>query len=73
LAARLCERHDHIEEFGNGVFRHACHLGLEAIASNRLSSPIAAADRRLAQIQNPATPAVKREAEEDWGKERWRG
>jgi len=22
--------------------------------------------------KNPAAPAVKREAEEDWGKERWR-
>jgi ATP-dependent DNA ligase len=26
----------------------------------------------LAEIKNPEAPAVKREAEEDWGKERWR-
>jgi len=24
------------------------------------------------KMKNPAAPAVKREAEEDWGKERWR-
>ena len=24
------------------------------------------------QFKNPAAPAVRREAEEDWGKERWR-
>jgi hypothetical protein len=30
--------------------------------------PVAA----LGQSKNPAAPAVKREAEEDWGKERWR-
>jgi hypothetical protein len=24
------------------------------------------------KFKNPAAPAVKREAEEEWGKERWR-
>jgi hypothetical protein len=24
------------------------------------------------KMKNPAAPAVKREAEEDWGKERWK-
>jgi hypothetical protein len=24
------------------------------------------------KFKNPATPAVKQEAEEEWGKERWR-
>jgi hypothetical protein len=23
-------------------------------------------------VKNPAAPAVRREAEEDWGRERWR-
>jgi ATP-dependent DNA ligase len=27
---------------------------------------------RWLKFKNPAAPAVKREAEEDWGKERWR-
>ena len=29
-------------------------------------------DDRLAQDENPEAPAVKREAEEEWGKDRWR-
>jgi hypothetical protein len=28
--------------------------------------------RDWVKAKNPAAPAVKREAEEDWGKERWR-
>ena len=27
---------------------------------------------RWLKFKNPAAPAVKREAEEDWGKEKWR-
>jgi hypothetical protein len=27
---------------------------------------------RLVEDENPTAPAVKREAEEDWGKDRWR-
>jgi hypothetical protein len=29
-------------------------------------------DRSQRARSNPAAPAVKREAEEDWGKEKWR-
>jgi hypothetical protein len=32
----------------------------------------AAAPGHWPKFKNPATPAVKREAEEEWGKERWR-
>jgi hypothetical protein len=44
-------------------------MGLEAIVSKRLGislqfRPVA----RLAEVQNPLAPAVKREAEEEWGR-----
>ena len=50
----------------------ACQLGCEGIVSKRLSSPYRSgcSDHWL-KIKNPAAPAVKREAEEDWGDKRW--
>ena len=64
---RLNEHMEHPE--GAVVFQHACKMGLEGIVSKRLGSryrsgPIAG----LAKFKNPEAPAVKREAEEDWGK-----
>jgi bifunctional non-homologous end joining protein LigD len=49
------------------VFKHACTLGCEGIVSKRLDSPYKSGrvDHWL-KIKNPAAPAVKREAEEDW-------
>jgi ATP-dependent DNA ligase len=39
--------------------------------SKRLGSPyVSGRSRRWIKSKNPAAPAVKREAEEDWGKER---
>jgi hypothetical protein len=50
----------------------ACKLGLEGIVSKRLGSPYRSGrSRHWVKSKNPAAPAVKREAEEDWGKERW--
>jgi bifunctional non-homologous end joining protein LigD len=64
---------DHITEPGDVVFRHACKLGLEGIVSKRLGSPYRSGrSRHWVKSKNPAAPAVKREAEEDWRKERWR-
>jgi bifunctional non-homologous end joining protein LigD len=63
---------EHIEEPGDVVFRHACKLGFEGIVSKRLGSPYRSGRSRDWLMKNPAAPAVKREAEEDWGKERWR-
>jgi ATP-dependent DNA ligase len=41
--------------------------------SKRLGSPyVSGRMRHWLKFKNPAAPAVKREAEEDWGKERWR-
>ena len=64
---------DHIEGDGETVFRHACKLGFEGIVSKRLGSPYRSSrSRDWTKSKDPAAPAVKREAEEDWGKERWR-
>jgi bifunctional non-homologous end joining protein LigD len=51
------------------VFRHACKLELEGIVSKRLGSPYRAGrSRHWVKSKNPDAPAVKREAEEDWGR-----
>jgi len=55
------------------VFRHVCQLGFEGIVSKRLGSPyISGRSRTWLKFKNPMAPAVKREAEEDWGRGRWR-
>jgi bifunctional non-homologous end joining protein LigD len=62
---------EHIAEPGDVVFRHACRLGLEGIVSKRLGSRyVSGRSRDWLKFKNPNAPAVKREAEEDWGKER---
>jgi len=62
---------DHITEPGDVVFRHACQLGLEGIVSKRLGSRYRSGrSPDWLKFKNPAAPAVKREADEDWGKER---
>jgi ATP-dependent DNA ligase len=58
---------EHIEIDGPTVFAHACKLGLEGIVSKRKDS--AYRSGRCAdwlKSKNPQSPAVKREAEEDW-------
>ena len=62
---------EHIAEPGNVVFRHACKLGFEGIVSKRLGSRYRSGrSPDWLKMKNPAAPAVKREAEEDWGRER---
>ena len=58
----------HFDGDGMIVFQHACALGCEGIVSKRLGSHYRSGrvDHWL-KIKNPAAPAVKREAEEDWG------
>jgi bifunctional non-homologous end joining protein LigD len=60
---------EYFEGDGAIIYRHACQLGCEGIVSKRLSSPYRSgcSDHWL-KIKNPAAPAVKREAEEDWSK-----
>jgi bifunctional non-homologous end joining protein LigD len=54
------------------VFRHACALGCEGIVSKRLGSPYRSGRiEHWLKIKNPAAPALKRAAEEDWGSKRW--
>jgi ATP-dependent DNA ligase len=60
---------EHFEEDGAIVFREACRLRCEGIVSKRLGSTYRSG--RVAhwvKINNPRSPAVKREAEEDWGR-----
>ena len=55
-------------EDGAVVFRHACKMGLEGIVSKRLgSSYCSGRSPDWLKMKNPDAPAVRREAEEDWG------
>jgi bifunctional non-homologous end joining protein LigD len=58
----------HLEHEDAAVaFRHACVLGCEGIVSKRLGSPHRSGrSKDSLKFKNPAAPAVKREAEEDW-------
>jgi bifunctional non-homologous end joining protein LigD len=73
LAELLRLPHDGIainEAFGGDgatIYKHACALGCEGIVSKRLGSPYRAGrSAHWLKVKNPAAPAVKREAEEDW-------
>jgi ATP-dependent DNA ligase len=45
----------------------------EGIVSQRLGSPYRSGrSKHWVKVKNPAAPAVKREAEEDWGNKEWR-
>jgi ATP-dependent DNA ligase len=56
------------EEDGPLVFQHACKLGLEGIVSKRKDSRYRSGrSPDWIKSKNPDAPAVKREAEEDWG------
>jgi bifunctional non-homologous end joining protein LigD len=62
---------EHIEhEDGGTVFRHACKMGLEGIVSKRKDSPYRSGRTPdWLKMKNPACEAVRREAEEDWGRQ----
>jgi bifunctional non-homologous end joining protein LigD len=61
---------EHMEGDGEIVFRHACKLGLEGIVSKRKDSPYRSGrSPDWLKMKNADAPAVKREAEEDWGRE----
>jgi len=54
---------------GLTVFLHACGMGLEGIVSKRLGSRYrSGCSSDGLKFKNPDAPAVKREAEEDWGR-----
>jgi bifunctional non-homologous end joining protein LigD len=63
---QLCE---HVDQPGDVVFAHACKLGCEGIVSKRLGSkyrPGPSKSPDWIKVKNPAAPAVRREAEEEW-------
>jgi bifunctional non-homologous end joining protein LigD len=54
---------------GAAVFQHACNLGAEGIVSKRLGSRSRSGrSPDWLKLKNPVVPAMKREAEEEWGK-----
>ena len=61
---------EHIEGDGPTVFAHACKLGLEGVVSKRKDSAYRSGRSPdwLKMMKNPAAPAMKREAEEGWGR-----
>jgi bifunctional non-homologous end joining protein LigD len=61
---------EHLEyDSGPVVFAHACKMGLEGIVSKRLGSSYRSGrSKDWLKFKNPQAPAVRREAEEDWGR-----
>ena len=50
---------------------HACKMGHEGIVSKRLGSRYRSGrSKEWVKFKNPDAPAVKREAEEEWGKDK---
>jgi len=60
---------EHIEADGPTVFAHACKMGLEGIVSKHKASTYRSGrSPDWLKCKNPAASAVKREAEEVWGR-----
>jgi ATP-dependent DNA ligase len=68
--SRVCAFNKHLYEGdGETIFAHACKLGLEGIVSKRKDSTYRSGrSPDWLKMKNPAAPAVKREAEEEWGR-----
>ena len=68
--ARLGIRfNEHIEGNGPTVFAYACKMGLEGIVSKRKDSMYRSGrSPDWLKMKNLDAPAVRREAEEEWGK-----
>jgi bifunctional non-homologous end joining protein LigD len=62
---------EHYEGDGVLIYKHVCKFGCEGIVSKRLGSPYRSgrSDHWL-KTKNPMAPAVRREAEEAWGRHR---
>jgi bifunctional non-homologous end joining protein LigD len=60
---------EHYDGDGAMIFKQACTLGCEGIVSKRLGSHYRSGRADCwVKVKNPAAPAIKREAEEDWGR-----
>jgi bifunctional non-homologous end joining protein LigD len=54
-------------EDGALIYREPCRLGCEGIVSKRIGSRYQSGrSAHWMKVKNPAAPAVKREAKEDW-------
>jgi bifunctional non-homologous end joining protein LigD len=64
---------EHMQGDGETVFRHACKLDLEGTVSKRKDSAYRSGrSPDWLKMKNSDAPAVKREAEEDWGNKKRR-
>src|SRR5919108_4893572 len=64
---------EHMDGDGEILFRHACKLGLEGIVTKRKDSAYRSGrSPDWLKMKNADAPAVKRENEKDWGRDRWR-
>jgi ATP-dependent DNA ligase len=62
---------EHLHGDGAEIFAYACELGCEGIGSKRLGSRyVSGRSLNWIKVKNPAAPAMKREAEEDWSARR---
>jgi ATP-dependent DNA ligase len=60
---------EHFIGGGEIVYRQACKLGCEGIVSKRIGSLYRSGrSKQWVKVKNSAAPAVRREAEEDWGR-----
>ena len=67
------DRRDYAVYCGLTVYQHACALGCEGIVSKRLGSHYRwGRSPDWLKFKNPQAPAIRREAEEDWGRGGWR-
>jgi bifunctional non-homologous end joining protein LigD len=58
---------EHTEQVGAVVFRDACKMGLEGIASKRLSAPYRSGPSRdWIKVKNPDSPAMRRARAGTW-------
>ena len=72
-AGRGIRFNEHIEGDGPTVFAYACKMGLEGIVSKRKDSVYRSGrSPDWLKMKNSDAPAVKREAEEEWGKKNGR-
>ena len=61
----------HYEGDGAAIYKAACTLGCEGIVSKRVGSPYRAGrSDHWIKVKNPAAPAARHEAEEEWGSKR---
>ena len=62
---------EHVEDDGPVVFENACKLGLEGIVSKQKNSRyLSGLSQHWIKSKNPNAPAVKRKADENWGRGR---